>query len=133
MASIHSEVSVGVPADKAWAALRNVGAPHRLFAGVLVKGCIDGDIRTVTFANGLVAQERIVDVDERAMRVAYTVIGDTFEHHSASMQIIPDGANRCHSIWVSDFLPDERREMVAPLVEAGAQALVRTLEAGLNG
>jgi hypothetical protein len=131
MASIRHEEVVGVPADKAWMALREVGMPHKLFADVLVDGHIDGDVRTVTFANGMVVRERIIDVDEETMRVAYTVLGDLFEHHSASMQIIPEGADRCRFVWISDFLPNERAEMVAPLVEQGSQALVRKLESNL--
>lgn len=129
MASIRREEIVQVPADRAWAALRDVGRPHALFANVLVDGRIDGDIRTVTFANGMVVRERVVDIDEESRRVAYTVIDGVFEHHSASMQIVPDGDERCRFIWVSDFLPNEKMELVAPLVEAGATALVRNLEA----
>lgn len=130
MASIRWEEWVQVPAETAWLALRDASTPHRLFAGVLVDGRMDNDIRTVTFANGMVVRERIIDIDEKAMRLAYTVIGDLFEHHSASMQIVPDSEGRCQFIWISDFLPDERIEMVAPLVEQGARALARNLEAG---
>jgi hypothetical protein len=129
MASIHCEKTVRVPAETAWAALRDIGNPHRLFAGVLTDAKFDGKVRTVTFANGMVAQERIVDVDDERRRVAYTVLGDMFEHHSAAMEIVPDGPERCRFVWITDLLPDERVQMVAPLVEQGAQALVRTLEA----
>ena len=129
MASIRREEIVRVSAEKAWAALRNVGMPHRLFADVLVDSRIDGDVRTVTFANGMIVRERIVDIDEENKRVAYAVIDDMFEHHSASMEIVPDGLGRCRFVWISDFLPNERMEMVAPLVEQGSRALVRNLEA----
>lgn len=128
MASIYCEKTVQVPADKAWAALSDIGNPHRLFAGVLTDTKLNGKVRTVTFANGIVAQERIIDVDDKRRRVAYTVLGDMFEHHSASMEIAPDGPDRCRFIWISDILPDDRVQMVAPLMEQGAQALVRTLE-----
>jgi len=129
VASIRREEIVRVSAEKAWAALGNVGMPHRLFAGVLVDSSIDGDVRTVTFANGMMVRERIVDIDEERMRLAYAVIDDMFEHHSASMEIVPDGPARCRFVWISDFLPNERKEMVAPLVEQGSRALVRNLEA----
>jgi hypothetical protein len=129
MASIHHEKIVRVPADKAWAALRDVAHPHDLFAGVLTDAHIDGDVRTVTFANGMVAQERIIDVDDRRRRVAYTVLGDMFEHHSAAMEIVPDGPDRSRFIWTTDLLPAERVQMVRPLVEQGAEALARNLEA----
>ena len=53
MASIHHEVAVEVGVDKAWAALRRVGDAPVLFAPVLVGGEIEGDVRTVRFANGM--------------------------------------------------------------------------------
>ena len=82
----------------------------------------------LTFANGMVAKERIVDVDDQRRRVAYTVLGDMFEHHSAAMEIVSDGPERCRFVWTTDLLPDERVQTVAPLVEQGVEALVRTLE-----
>jgi hypothetical protein len=128
MASIYCEKTVRVPADKAWAALSDIANPHRLFAGVLTDAKLDGKVRTVTFANGLVAHERIIDVDDKRRRVAYTVLGDMFEHHSAAMEIVADGPDRCRFLWTSDLLPDERAQMVGPLMEQGAHALVRSLE-----
>jgi hypothetical protein len=128
MATIWWEISIAVSAETAWAALRRVDLAHKLFAPVLTEGRMDGDIRTVTFANGLVARERVITVDEPRKRVAYSVLGEVFEHHSSSMQIVPvDGAS-CRFIWISDFLPDERAQMVAPLVEQGSAALARNIE-----
>jgi hypothetical protein len=91
---------------------------------------MEDGIRTVTFANGLVVQERIVTVDEPRRRVAYSVLGEMFEHHSASMQILPVDAVNCRFLWVSDFLPDERAGTIQPLVEQGARALARNIEGG---
>jgi hypothetical protein len=131
MASIHHEVTVEVSAAKAWAALRQVGEAHTLFAPVLVDGDLDGDIRTVRFANGMVARERIVDVDEKRRRVAYSVLDSPLmTHHHASMQIVDAGPDRCRFIWISDFLPDEVASNVAPLIDQGARALKDNLEAG---
>ena len=42
------------------------------------------DTRVVTFANGLVVHERIVDVDDDARRLAYTVLDGPFTHHHAT-------------------------------------------------
>jgi Polyketide cyclase / dehydrase and lipid transport len=128
MATIWWEEPVAVSADKAWAALRRVDRAHELFAPILVGGIIEDGIRTVTFANGLVARERIVTVDESRQRVVYSVLGDTFEHHSASMQILPVDEANCRFLWISDFLPDERVGTVQPLVQQGALALVRNIE-----
>jgi hypothetical protein len=131
MASIHHERAVDVGVDVAWSALRQAGEAHRLFAPVLVDGRLDGDIRTVTFANGMVARERVLDVDETHLRVAYTALeaaGMTFHH--ASMQVVDDGPGRCRFVWITDFLPPEVAGALAPLIEQGGAALKANLEAG---
>ncbi len=130
MATIWWEQPVAAPAERAWAALRCVDKPHQLFAPVLVDGSMAGDLREVTFANGLVVQERIISVDEERRRVAYAVIGEMFEHHSASMQILPAEDGDCRFVWISDFLPDSLIEVVQPLVEQGSAALAATIESG---
>ena len=129
MVTILRDVSVNLPIDTVWKRLRQVGLAHELFAGVLVDGRVDGDLRTVTFANGMVVTEQILGVDEPSRRVAYSVIDGPFEHHAASMQVIADGAGS-RVLWFSDFKPDALSEMVTPLMEAGLAALKRNLEGG---
>ncbi|MBR0664833.1 SRPBCC family protein [Roseomonas hellenica] len=131
MASIHWEEPVRVSAEHAWAALRRPGDADRLFAGVLVDGRVCDDIHTVTFASGLVVRERIIDIDDDRRRLAYAVIDGAFEHHAASMQIFPVDEANCRFVWISDFLPEEKRAAVLPLVREGSRALARNLEAGL--
>lgn len=119
MASITVEATIEGSAEAAWAALRDVGAADRAFPGVLIASRLDGDVRTVTFGNGAVVRERIVDIDETRRRIAYAVIAGRFSHHSASMQIVAEGPHRSRFIWVSDFLPDDVAPLVRALVEQG--------------
>ena len=128
MASIHKEVLLDVPVERAWAELRDVGNPHHLFAGVLTDAKLDGDLRTVTFANGMVARERIIDVDEERRRVAYAAQGPPFTHHSASMQVFAELGGRSRFVWISDFLPSDVAPKIAPLIDGGCGALKRNLE-----
>jgi hypothetical protein len=128
MASIYKEVLLEIPVERAWAALRDVGHADRLFAGVLVDAQLEGDVRTVTFQNGMVARERIIDIDEKRLRVAYAVQGAPFTHHSASMQVFAEADGRSRFVWTSDFLPAELAASVAPLVEEGCRALQRNLD-----
>jgi hypothetical protein len=131
MASIHEQLAVEVGADEAWAALRLVGEPHKLFAPVLVDGQLDGDTRTVKFANGMVVQERILDVDDKKRRVAYSAVnGPGMTYHHASMQVLEAGPGRCVFVWITDFLPPDIAGNLTPLIEQGAKALKANLEAG---
>jgi hypothetical protein len=128
MASLYRDIPLATDAARAWATLRDSRNIARVFAGVLTDVKVDGDLRDVTFANGNVVRERIVAVDDARMRVAYTVCGPNFEHHAASMQIVADETGgRCRLLWTCDFLPDERRALVEPLMDAGSAAAARTL------
>ena len=129
MASIHEQLVVEVEPEQAWASLRNVGLAHELFAPVLAAGRLNGDTRTVQFGNGLVVQERILDVDDERRRVAYSALdAPGLTYHHASMQIVEDGPARCLFVWITDFLPAEAGDSIMPLIEQGARALKKNLE-----
>jgi hypothetical protein len=128
MATIWFEAPMAVDAERAWQALRHVDLAHELFSPVLVGGSMEGAVRTVTFANGLVIQEQIITIDETRRRIAYTVLGDRFDHHSASMQIVPTGEQSCQFLWISDFLPDDRAETISALMKQGSEALTKNIE-----
>jgi carbon monoxide dehydrogenase subunit G len=129
MASIYKEIPIEAPAETVWAAIRDVGAAHRLFAGVLTDCRLDGDSRTVTFANGFVVRELIVAIDEPRRRFCYAAVGGRSTHHHASLQVFEDGTGRSKVTWITDLLPDEVAPGVEGLMEQGAQAMVRSLTA----
>ena len=129
MATVIKEIELEASAGKAWALLRDFGAAHLAFPGVLTDSRLDGDVRSVTFANGQVVRERIVTIDDARRRLAYGVIEGRFRHHSASIEVIAAGPQNCRVIWTGDFLPDEAAGVVAPLFELGAAALRRALTA----
>ena len=128
MATIAREVALKLPADEVWARLKAVDRPHELFAGVLTKTDMKGEIRTVSFANGMVVNERIMGIDDARMRVAYSVIEGPFSLHGASMQVLPRGEAECLLVWFSDIKPDGLEDLVAPLMDQGMAAVKRTLE-----
>src|SRR5215213_4465325 len=99
MATIIKETQVEAPAEAVWAALRDFGAVHeRLAPGFVVDTHLEDGVRTVTFGNGAVAREALVGVDDRARRLAYTVVesGLGFTHHNASATVVAesDGSSR---------------------------------------
>ena len=129
MASIHKEVIIDAPADQIWDAIRDVGAIHtRLARGFVTDTRLEGDSRDVTFANGAIVRERIVDLDDRARRIAYAAVGGRFTHHSASIQVFRDGDSRSRVIWIADLLPHDLAELVGGMMEQGCAAMKRTLE-----
>lgn len=129
MASITKEMALPYDAATAWAALRDPAQAHRAFAGVLTGCTVDGDTRTVTFANGMVVRERIVDIDDDRRRIAYWIADAPFAHHNASMEVRDDGKGASVMVWTTDLLPDALTGTVEPLMQAGIEAFARNLEA----
>ena len=131
MATIRKEVLVRASPDTAWSAVRDVGEVHRrLCPGVLVDCRLEGDARIVTFANGLVARELIVDIDDEARRFSWAAVGGRLTHHNASMQVFSDGSGGTRLVWIADLLPDALLPDIRGLMEMGCAALKKTLEAG---
>jgi carbon monoxide dehydrogenase subunit G len=130
MASIHKEISLGASPEEVWDVVRDVGAVHTRFApGFVTDTVMDKeDERIVTFANGFVAREVIVDVDEPRRRLAYSVRSERITHHNASFQVLADGAGS-RLVWIADVLPAAASVTVGAMMEDGIQAAKRALDA----
>ena len=129
MASIRREVQIDARPETAWAALRDVGALHtRLVPGFVVDTRLEEGARIVTFGNGMVVRELIVDVDDQARRVVWSAVGASMTHHNASAQVLPDGAGRCRFVWIADLLPNEVAPAIAAMIEQGIAVIKQTLE-----
>jgi polyketide cyclase/dehydrase/lipid transport protein len=77
MASIRKEILIKARPEDVWAAVRDVGALHtRLVPGFVVDTRLEQGARVVTFGNGMVARELIVDLDDEARRLAWPWSGD---------------------------------------------------------
>jgi uncharacterized protein YndB with AHSA1/START domain len=131
MASIHKEIVVDAPPETVWDAIRDVGAIHtRLAKQFVLETRLEGDTRLVTFAGGTVVRERIVDVDDRGRRLAYSVVEGKPTHHNASIQVFPEAAGRSRIVWIADLLPNEIAEFISGMMEQGCAAMKNTLESG---
>src|SRR5262245_23098242 len=130
MASIHEEILIDSPADRVWDAVRDVGAVHtRLVPGFVVDTRLEGAARIVTFGNGLVARELIVDVADDARRVVWAVVGSArLTHHNASLQVFDAGGGRSRVAWIADLLPNEVAGDIRVLIEQGMTVMKKTLE-----
>ncbi|WP_234682129.1 SRPBCC family protein [Bradyrhizobium monzae] len=124
MASIHNDVPLPAPAHDVWDAVRDFGALHRRLVPGFVTACqLDGDARIVTFANGSVAREVLVDCDDARQRLAYAIDNERLKHYSASVQVIAEGDAKCRLVWIIDMLPNE----LAPYVEGQTKEAVNAM------
>jgi hypothetical protein len=130
MASIRKEFVIGVPLERAWAAWRDIGAVHqRLARGFAVDCRLDGADRIVTFANGLVTREVIVDLDDARHRLAYSARSERLAHHHATFELSAVDGDRTRVLWIADVLPESAAASIGQMMDAGAEAIRRTLEA----
>ena len=89
---------------------------------------MDGpDARIVTFGNGMVVKELIIDIDDAKRRVAWSAVGGRLSHHNASMQIFADG-DGTKAVWLADLLPNGLAGAISGMIEQGLEAMKKTLE-----
>jgi hypothetical protein len=115
MASIHKDIIIDASPSDVWDAVRDFGAVHRrLVPGFVLDSHLDGDARIVTFSNGTVARELLVDSDDIRRRLVYAVVSERIKQHSASVQIFAERDGRSRLAWTVDVLPHE----IAPYIDA---------------
>jgi hypothetical protein len=128
MASIRREIPLPASPEAVWDVVRDVGAVHTRFApGFVVATAMEPGARVVTFANGLVARELIVDVDDAARRLAYSVRSERLEHHNASFQVIAE-AGGSRLVWIADVLPQAAAANLAAMMDEGLRVAGAALD-----
>jgi carbon monoxide dehydrogenase subunit G len=129
VASIRREVVIDATPEQVWDALRDVGAIHqRLCPGFVTDVKLEPGARVVTFGNGLVARELIVDLDEGARRLVWSASGGRLTHHNASAQVFAEDAGRTRLVWIADLLPNELAPAITAMIEQGITTIQKTLE-----
>ena len=129
MASLHKEITIERSKQSVWDAIRDVGAiQKRLVPGFVVNCRLEGDWRTVTFANGMVVRELIVAVDDQTCRHSWSARGEPLTHHNASIQVFSDGPDKCRVVWIADLMPNEAAEAVGEMIDEGLATMKQTLE-----
>jgi len=129
VASIRKELLTKASVDDVWGALRDIGALHtRLAPGFVIDTKLEPGQRIVTFGNGLVVREPIVDIDETARRLVWSAIGGSLTHYNASAQVFanPDGQTRL--VWIADLLPNEVAGAISLMMEEGMTVMKSTLD-----
>jgi hypothetical protein len=127
MATINESITTTATPDDVWAALRDVGAVHtRVAPGFVVDTVLEpgGRARVVTFANGLVARELILDVSDAERRLAYAVVGsDRLTYHHGVFTVAGSTLT-----WRADVLPDEMAPAIGDMMRAGMAVMKETFD-----
>jgi uncharacterized protein YndB with AHSA1/START domain len=130
MASIRKERMIEARPEAVWEALADWGAVHqRLVPGFVVETHLDGEDRIVTFFNGAVVRERLVDLNEEDRRLVWSIVDGPYEHHNGAAQVFANEDGTTRFVWVADVLPNGVAPTTDELMERGLETIKRTLEA----
>jgi Polyketide cyclase / dehydrase and lipid transport len=129
MAHIHSEILIDAEPAHVWSALSDWGALHeRLVPGFVVDTQLDGNARIVTFDNGIVVRELLLDCDEEQRRLAWSIVDGPYAHHNGVAQVFALGTGRTRFVWTADLLPNELADRTRSMMEQGTAVVKQTLE-----
>ena len=132
MASIRKEIQIDAPPEKAWDALRDFGALHeRLVPGFVTDCKMDGEDRIVTFANGATFREVLIDTDDDARRLVWSIVDEPYKHHNGAAQVFAEDGGGCRFVWTTDLLPDDQELVGATdqAMQTGIGVVKQTMEA----
>jgi hypothetical protein len=109
MASVIREIIIDASHDKVWEVVGDfANGPPRFAPGMLVDCRVDEDgVRTITFADGTAARERLIARDEQARRIVWGWVAEEVDHDNTSMQVFAESDGRSRLVWIHDTLPDE--------------------------
>ncbi|MGB6478229.1 MAG: SRPBCC family protein [Candidatus Sulfotelmatobacter sp.] len=129
MASIRKELLTKASVDDVWEVLRDIGALHTRLVTVFVTDTkLERGERIVTFGNGMVVREPIVDIDDAARRLVWSAIGGRLTHYNASAQVFADADGQTRLVWIADLLPSEVAGSINLMMEEGMRVMKSTLD-----
>jgi hypothetical protein len=133
MTSILRDIPIDTHPDAVWAAVRDFGAVHRRLApGFVTDARLDGEARVVTFHNGNVARELLVDCDDARRRLVYAIVNERVSHYNASVQVIGNGETCSRIVWIVDVLPNDVAPYISGQMDLAVQAMQQALGAGTS-
>lgn len=131
MATIRKEIITTAHPDTAWGAIRAVDSLHtRLVPGFVTDTKMEGNVRIVTFFNGLVVREPIVSIEEKHRRLVWAAVGGKLSHYNASVQVFEGENGGSRILWIADLLPNEMEEPIQSMIDFAATTMKKTLESG---
>jgi hypothetical protein len=136
MASIAVEIYTRAAPALAWDVIRDVGALHtRLVPGFVTATTLIPGGRRVTFANGVVVEEPIIDCNDDTRRLCWTAVGGSLglSHYNASAQVFARAAGGSLIVWSADLLPNSAARTVHGMMQQGAAAMTRALDQAAAG
>jgi hypothetical protein len=129
MGTVRREVIIDRPPDEVWARVGDPAGVTTWFPG-MVDATVDGSVRTITTAAGLVLPEEIVTVDPILRRFQYRVTAPFFRHHLGTIDVFDLGDDRSLVAYSTDCDPDAMALIIGGAAGGALVELRRQLQPG---
>jgi ligand-binding SRPBCC domain-containing protein len=122
MGTVRRHVFIDSPADEVWAL---VGDPARLHEWFPITSCeVVGNKRWINLASGLRFEEDIITLDHDLRRFQYSIVNNLIvKSHLGTVDVIPDGPNRCMVMYGTDIDPEPMGLIIIGAAGAGLEKL----------
>lgn len=133
MATVRKTVMIAKPANHVWDAVSDAGQLHtRVVPGMVTNTTLEegGEVRIVTFGNGMILKEYMISNDTDMMRLAWSAESEQWTHHNASLQIFASEDSACEVVWTADVLPHAAGALMEQFLTAGLAAMKAHMENG---
>ena len=127
MATVRRHVFIARPADVVWNLVGDPARLHEWFPTTATE--VEGAKRWVSLASGLRFEEEIVALDHDLRRFQYRIVNNAIvQSHLGTVDVIPDGPDRCVVVYSTDADPDVMALMIAGAAGDGLERLRTTME-----
>mgnify|MGYP000683730780 FL=1 len=122
MGTVRRHAFIDSPADQVWGL---VGDPARLHDWFPITSCeVVGNKRWINLASGLRFEEDIITLDHDLRRFQYSIVNNLIvKSHLGTVDVIPDGPNRCIVIYGTDIDPEPMGLIIIGAAGAGLEKL----------
>ena len=131
MGTVRRHVFIDSPADEVWAL---VGDPARLHEWFPITSCeVVGNKRWINLGSGLRFEEDIITLDHDLRRFQYSIVNNLIvKSHLGTVDVIPDGPNRCMVMYGTDIDPEPMGLIIIGAAGAGLEKLQEIFAAKKN-
>jgi hypothetical protein len=122
MGTVRRHVFIDSPADEVWAL---VGDPARLHDWFPITSCeVVDNKRWINLGSGLRFEEDIITLDHDLRRFQYSIVNNLIvKSHLGTVDVIPDGPNRCMVMYGTDIDPEPMGLIIIGAAGAGLEKL----------
>ena len=128
LGSLRNEVRIRAGADAVWARVNDAGRLHEWFPG-MTACTLDGNIRVVSLASGVVFPEEILVRDPVARRFQYRITAPVFRHHRGTIVVTDFGDGTCGVSYATEADPRTMALAIAAGTRRALAELKRQMEA----